>query len=41
MLIAVLALALGMTSVALAADEELSHSGRVLFVVGGDIEVAA
>jgi hypothetical protein len=41
MLIAVLALALGMTSVALAADEELPHTGRVVFVAGGDIEVAA
>jgi hypothetical protein len=41
MLIAALALALGMTSVAYAADEELPHSGRVLFVAGGDIEVDA
>jgi hypothetical protein len=41
MLVAVLALALGMTSVAIAADEELPHSGRVLFAVGGDIEVDA
>lgn len=41
MLIAVLALGLGLTSVALAADEELPHSGRVMFVAGGDIEVDA
>jgi hypothetical protein len=41
MLIGVLALALGMTSVALAADEELPHTGRVLFVAGGDVDVAA
>jgi hypothetical protein len=39
--VAVLALALGMTSVAIAADEELPHTGRVLFVAGGDLEVAA
>jgi hypothetical protein len=29
------------TSIAIAADEELPHSGRVLFVAGGDIEVDA
>jgi hypothetical protein len=40
-LLAVLVLALGMTGSALAADEELPHSGRVLFVAGGDITVAA
>jgi len=41
MLIAALALALGMTGVALAADEALPHTGRVLFVAGGDVEVDA
>jgi hypothetical protein len=41
MLLAVVALALGLTGTALAADEELPHSGRILFVAGGAIEVAA
>ena len=40
-LLAALALALGMTGSVLAAGEELPHTGRVLFVAGGDIEVAA
>ena len=40
-LLAALALALGMTGSALAADGELPHTGRVLFVAGGDIEVPA
>jgi len=40
-LLAVLVLAVGMTGSALAVDEELPHSGRVLFVAGGDITVAA
>ena len=35
-LLAVLVLALGVTGSALAVDEELPHSGRVLFVAGGD-----
>ena len=41
MLIAAMALALGMTGSALAAAEELPDTGRVLFVAGGDVEVAA
>jgi hypothetical protein len=40
-LLAVVALALGLAGTALAADGELPHTGRVLFVVGGDIEVGA
>ena len=40
-LLAALALALGMTGSALAVDGELPHTGRVLFVAGGDIEVPA
>ena len=40
-LLAVLALALGLTGSALAADGELPHTGRVVFVAGGDIEVGA
>jgi hypothetical protein len=40
-LLAVVALALGLAGTVLAADEELPHSGRVVFVVGGDIEVGA
>jgi hypothetical protein len=41
MLLAAVALLLGLTGTALAADEALPHTGRVLFVTGGDIEVAA
>jgi hypothetical protein len=40
MLLAVVALALGLTSVTVAADEGLHHSGRVIFV-SGDFELAA
>ena len=40
-LVALLALVLGVSSTALAADEDLAHSGRVLIVAGGDITVAA
>lgn len=40
-LLAVLVLALGMAGSALAVDEELPHTGRVLFVAGGDIAVGA
>jgi hypothetical protein len=40
-LVALLALVLGISSTALAADEGLAHSGRVLIVAGGDITVAA
>ena len=38
-LIAGALLALGLTGSVLAAEEDLPHTGRVLFVVGGDIEV--
>lgn len=40
MLLAVAALALGLTSVAVAADEGLNHTGRVI-LVSGDVELAA
>lgn len=40
-LVACLALLLGLSGVALAADETLPHSGRVLIVAGGDIDVPA
>jgi hypothetical protein len=40
-LLAALVLALGLPGSALAADEELPHTGRVLFVAGGDITVGA
>jgi len=40
-LVALLALVLGVSSTALAADEDLAHSGRVLIVAGGDVTVAA
>jgi hypothetical protein len=40
-LAAVAALTLGITGTALAADDELPHSGRVLVALGGDIDVAA
>lgn len=38
-LLAVVALALGLAGTVLAADEELPHTGRVVLVVGGDVEV--
>lgn len=41
MLLALAALTLGLAVPALAADEALSHSGRVLLVAGGDVTVAA
>ena len=40
-LLAALVLALGIPGSALAAEEELPHTGRVLFVAGGDISVGA
>ena len=40
-LLAVVALMVGLAGAALGADEELKHSGRVLIVSGGDVEVAA
>ena len=40
-LLAVVALALGLTGAVLAADEDLPHTGRVVFVAGGDIEIGA
>ncbi len=40
-LLAALALALGLTGSTFAADGELPHTGRVVFVAGGDIEVGA
>jgi hypothetical protein len=40
-LLAVLALALGLTGTVLAAEESLPHSGRVIFVANGDAQVAA
>jgi hypothetical protein len=40
-LVAVAALTLGVAGTALAADEALPHTGRVLIVTGGDVEVAA
>ena len=40
-LLAAPVLALGLTGSALAADEELPNTGRVLFVAGGDIAVGA
>src|ERR687897_212709 len=40
-LLAVVALALGLAGTVLAADEELPHTGRVVFVAGGDIEIGA
>ena len=38
-LLAAVALALGMAGIAFAADGETSHSGRVVFVAGGDVEI--
>jgi hypothetical protein len=40
-LLVVVALAVGVTGTALAADEGLAHSGRVIIVAGGDVEVAS
>ncbi len=40
-LLAAAVLALGLAGTALAADQELIHTGRVLLVTGGDVEVAA
>jgi hypothetical protein len=40
-LLAALVLSLGVTGVALAADGDLATSGRVVFVTGGDVEIAA
>jgi len=40
-LVAAMALVLGLAGAALAADEALPHTGRVLIVAGGDVEVAA
>lgn len=40
-LVAVVALSVGLAGTALAADEEFPHSGRVLFVAGGDVEIGA
>ena len=39
--LAALALLAGFTAVAAAADEMLPHTGRVLFVAGGDLEIGA
>jgi len=39
--LAALALLAGLAGVALAADEALPHTGRVVFVTGGDVEIAA
>lgn len=39
--LAALALLAGFTAVAAAADEALPHTGRVLFVAGGDLEIGA
>lgn len=41
MLIAIVLFTLGLTGSVLATDGDLPHSGRVVFVAGGDIEVAA
>jgi hypothetical protein len=40
-LLAAIALLAGLAGVALAADEALPHTGRVVFVTGGDVEIAA
>jgi hypothetical protein len=40
-LLALVALLLGLSGTALAADEVLDHTGRVLIVAGGDVAVAA
>ncbi|MGZ8562432.1 MAG: hypothetical protein ACXWWU_02315 [Candidatus Limnocylindria bacterium] len=39
--LAAIAFLAGMAGVALAADEALPHTGRVVFVTGGDVEIAA
>lgn len=41
LLLSVAALVLGIAGTALAADEELPHTGRILIAVGGDIDVPA
>ena len=41
MLLAIAVLALGLTGAVAAAEDALPHSGRVLIVAGGDVEVAA
>lgn len=40
-LIAAAVLAVGVAGIALAADGELAHTGRVVFVTGGDVEIAS
>jgi hypothetical protein len=40
-LLAAVALVLGLTGTALGADGEFAHTGRVVFVAGGDVEIAA
>jgi hypothetical protein len=40
-LVAVVALSIGMAGSALAADEDYAHTGRVMFVTGGDVEIAS
>ncbi len=40
-LLAALTLALGLAGTALSADGEFAHTGRIVFVAGGDIEIAA
>ena len=40
-LLAAFGLVLGLAGTALGADEELTHTGRVLIATGGDVEVAA
>ena len=39
-LLAAIALLVGLAGAALAADEQLPHSGRVVIVAGGDVEIA-
>lgn len=41
MLLALVALTLGLTGAVAAAEEALPHTGRVMIVAGGDVEVAA
>ena len=38
-LITAVLLALGVAGIAMAADGDLSHTGRVIFVTGGDVEI--
>jgi hypothetical protein len=40
-LLAAIALLVGLAGAALAADEQLPHTGRVVIVAGGDVEIAA